>query len=96
LDGHLHAVAEEIVALTKGRTVEDAASQILWLDTGESVGLASVTSDGAENVVLEEHLEGILLKEGDVVGVELVPSVPVVGDSLVTRGILEVSAVTSD
>jgi hypothetical protein len=44
LAGNLERETQEIVSLEKVCCIEDAASQVLEIDTSESVGLASVAT----------------------------------------------------
>jgi hypothetical protein len=96
LNGELHGVTHEVVALEECRAVEDAAGEVSGLNSGECVNLSGVAADGQELGVLECHVGKVDLEVGDGVLVDKVTLVPVVWNTLVARGVLEVTVLAGD
>lgn len=87
LDGELHGEASQVVAFGQGLAVEDSASEVLRVDSGESVDFSSVASDGEEFRILGCGKDGVCLQEGDAVFITDCALIPVVGNALEGRSV---------
>lgn len=92
----MEAVANGVIALQKVRRSVDAASEILRIDTGKSVGLASVAANAEEFWMLLSHRKVVRGKVGDCVIIRRISLVPIVWERLMAGCVLEIRVVAGN